>query len=490
MTTSIKENESPENATKNNVPFFEKEGLFNYIFQYPETAPKFEEGKKYAWRIEADRKPPYDELKNTESEINEFTIASNIKDEKTSAPLCDCGRWNSLVAGEKKYDCGRRIIWNCKRPFEFTSSYQCSSNDKSCEAKTTWKVEKNGVLIKSGTGTSHLSDGFSLVENGTYTLTFAADCNGQRCAPCTYTILVEDCEPKTCLCTTNWNPDQQVTYYSGNERTTQRLPCSERLEGKVKVGTLIEFEASAYNCKPAGCTTYAWEIIESNTGNIQSSGTATRLPITLSAPDVVGDFIFQIYPICGGKKCEPCGFKFSTFRCFTIGEHYGGGIIFYVDSTCQHGLIAAESDQSTGILFINTYGATLSAPTFTNTIVGSGNANATGISTFSNAFASSGLYLWLFYNPFPTIINASSLCQDLTLNGFSDWFLPSKDELNLLYLKRNVVGGFTTGEYWTSSHYPKTNLHLWLAWFQKFDNGNQGDAQFELLKRVRAIRAF
>ena len=35
---------------------------------------------------------------------------------------------------------------------------------------------------------------------------------------------------------------------------------------------------------------------------------------------------------------------------FVIGQHYGGGIIFWIDGSGQHGLIAAESDQGSQLV--------------------------------------------------------------------------------------------------------------------------------------------
>jgi hypothetical protein len=74
------------------------------------------------------------------------------------------------------------------------------------------------------------------------------------------------------------------------------------------------------------------------------------------------------------------------------------------------------------------------------------------------------------------------------LGGYSDWFLPSKDELNLMYTNLKVagVGGFVANGYWSSS---EDNAHS--AWGQRFGTYvyqpgvpkyNEG--------RVRAVRAF
>jgi hypothetical protein len=82
---------------------------------------------------------------------------------------------------------------------------------------------------------------------------------------------------------------------------------------------------------------------------------------------------------------------------------------------------------------------------------------------------------------------AADICANLSLGGYSDWFLPSMDELNLMYanLKLFGVGGFTDNNYWSSSEYI-----LNLAWNQNFGNGDQYyDFKYNT-SRVRAVRAF
>jgi hypothetical protein len=81
---------------------------------------------------------------------------------------------------------------------------------------------------------------------------------------------------------------------------------------------------------------------------------------------------------------------------------------------------------------------------------------------------------------------AAFLCDQLVLNEYSDWFLPSRDELSYLYDQKTVVGGFVDGYYWSSTETASNT-----AWGQLFSNGiqNESIAKSNQLS-IRAIRAF
>jgi hypothetical protein len=155
----------------------------------------------------------------------------------------------------------------------------------------------------------------------------------------------------------------------------------------------------------------------------------------------------------------------------TIGESYGGGIVFYVYDGGQHGLIASPADQSSGIRW---YGGSFTHTRARGNGVGTGLRNTAII--ISNQGAVDG-------NDF-----AATLCNEYwTPVGvqYADWYLPSKHELNLLYLQKNVVGGFTSANYWSSTEIDNVS-----AGYQDFSNGVQfNGAKISPLK-VRAIRAF
>ncbi len=144
-----------------------------------------------------------------------------------------------------------------------------------------------------------------------------------------------------------------------------------------------------------------------------------------------------------------------------------GGIVFYVSNEGIHGLEAAPTDQAsapwgcwgqeTGV------GATA-------TVIGSGGGNTGNIITYCSE-----------------INTAAHMTDDFELNGFSDWFLPSKDEINLLYSQKDVVGGFVHDQYWSSSEGFNFSGD---AWYQSFIYGYQDPVAKTEVYGVRAIRAF
>lgn len=156
-----------------------------------------------------------------------------------------------------------------------------------------------------------------------------------------------------------------------------------------------------------------------------------------------------------------------------IGESYGGGKVFWVDASGQHGLIAATADQSTGIRWCNkqpypTTGAT-------NDGVYSGKINTELI------ISKQGLGYY-----------AARVCDNygITVNNvfYDDWYLPSKYELNLLYLQKSVVGDFA-GTYWSSTE-TSYGVDVWVQRFSGLSFGLQFETNKDWTLSVRAVRAF
>ncbi len=173
-----------------------------------------------------------------------------------------------------------------------------------------------------------------------------------------------------------------------------------------------------------------------------------------------------------------------------VGDVYQGGKVAYIlvngdpgyDATTQHGLIAATSDQSRSITWDRLTGE---FPLYQGTNRGAiGTAIGTGFSNTSNIIASQGIIATNY---------AAGLARAYTGGGYTDWYLPSKDELNKLYLNRVAIGGFisnSNGLYWSSSEIQSYPYHS--AWLQDFSNGGPLSIfkSFDFDVNVRAIRSF
>ena len=169
-----------------------------------------------------------------------------------------------------------------------------------------------------------------------------------------------------------------------------------------------------------------------------------------------------------------------------IGDSYGGGIIAYILKNGdpgyiageQHGLITATTDQGLfpGIKWItggNTQSTWVNGEEYggTSTDYGTGQANTDAM------MAQDG------FNG-----GAAKICDDylVTVDSitYNDWFLPSKDELNKLYLNKFKIGGLSNN-YWSSS---EVNVNS--AWKQNLSDGLQENLGKFFSLPVRAVRYF
>jgi hypothetical protein len=150
----------------------------------------------------------------------------------------------------------------------------------------------------------------------------------------------------------------------------------------------------------------------------------------------------------------------------------GGGVVFYdAGSTQSWGRYLEAAPVATEVDRTWATGANQSADVTgaDGTAIGTGAANTLEIvNQTGNEDATS----------------AAVYCDSLSYGGFTDWFLPSKDELNEMYIQRTAIGGLSS-TYWSSSERRPTT-----AWYQDFGTGNQDFDWKYYAFYVRPVRAF
>ena len=161
-----------------------------------------------------------------------------------------------------------------------------------------------------------------------------------------------------------------------------------------------------------------------------------------------------------------------------IGEEYGGGVIFHLwkdNAGVEHGLIVALTDQSTSRAWSNVTSAAIGT---------SAQSSWDGLSNSNSIVGQAG-----------HTSSAAKLCLDLVSGGQSDWYLPSIQELNMLWNNYYTVtralsqiSGATqlsNSVYWSSSE--DNNI---IAWGFGFDYGSTSYDTKASTNCVRAVRAF
>ena len=160
-------------------------------------------------------------------------------------------------------------------------------------------------------------------------------------------------------------------------------------------------------------------------------------------------------------------------KTYKIGENCpAGGIVFYDKGFEQDGwryLSVAPAEYEFNAQWSYRYDYIEG----TSTDIGTGKQNTQLIVDFSNQNGEND--------------SAAQLCLNLKVGNYSDWFLPSKDELNEMYKLKDTIGGFQDSWYWSSSQNDDDYI---CAWNQFFKNGAQPSYFKEDTGRVRAVRAF
>lgn len=199
-----------------------------------------------------------------------------------------------------------------------------------------------------------------------------------------------------------------------------------------------------------------------NTGDQDLSGLATKSALEDTAASIRSDFGFD--------------------KTYSVGDFAQGGVVFWVDETGRHGLACAIVDQSADISWYNG----------SNT-----NTEALGDGAFSGEM---NTMLIIANQGTSTADYAAGVCSRYNYSQggvtYGDYYLPSKYELNLMYLNKLAIDATATANggsafvgggqaYWSSTEEGSD-----YAWRQYIDDGTQGYMFKYITYRVRAIRAF
>lgn len=152
-------------------------------------------------------------------------------------------------------------------------------------------------------------------------------------------------------------------------------------------------------------------------------------------------------------------------KSYTVGEFAQGGIVFWVDETGQHGLVCTKVNQSSGIRW---YAGT------------DGNTQAKGDGPYSGEMNTAIIITAHVSIGDDEATYAARLCAELQITEsktYGDWYLPSKEELNLMYQNKATINetagansgsNFGSGVFWSS-----TEIDWNKASVQNFDDGSQ-----------------
>jgi hypothetical protein len=225
--------------------------------------------------------------------------------------------------------------------------------------------------------------------------------------------------------------------------------------------------------------------------------------------DIDNDGICDVDEVVGCMETTACNYtleaEFSDASCtyaeayfdcdgnqiafYYIGDLAHGGMVFYIDETGEHGLVAALEDVTDG-----------------SNMGGPGDPEALEGFEWGCFSQSVGTDTLGYYNTnhiseqncqtYNGGITAAQATLNYEAEGYTDWFLPSKEELQEMFSTIGIgglqdnIGGFVVDyfnypDYWSSSQFS-----IYKAWGVDFSSGSTNADNKDNFYRVRAIRAF
>jgi|GEM_PF-1874210 len=270
----------------------------------------------------------------------------------------------------------------------------------------------------------------------------------------------------------------------GNEKITCKLIASTGNASSITATSAIASGEANFNCSGTAnilrgiCISTTQEGLSYYDPKVPATngvGSFTSAISNLNPATVYYYRAYSIYFYANNVIAEALGDikTFKTGETLTVGDNAYGGIIFYVDASGKHGMVCTNVDIGNAQWSIDqnsNMGVYASA-------IGTGQANTNAIIAFQG---NTGSY-------------AAKICNDLVRNGYSDWYLPSKDEVDLI-IKKVVNPSNTNPSYhiWSSTESTLADIsgvyRLW-AWSQS-NHTNAVPSIKNSYYGIRAVRTF
>ena len=185
--------------------------------------------------------------------------------------------------------------------------------------------------------------------------------------------------------------------------------------------------------------------------------------------DIAKQWIEQLRQAQGGNTTVPAS---GSYKVGDTGP--AGGLIFYDKGNNNGGWRYLEAAPADINRQLQATSEQIKTEDWSERAVGKGKSNTEAI--MKEAANRGGGFGW-----------AAQACDAYTLNGFRDWFLPSRDELHYMYgnLHLNGLGNFKNERYWSS-----TAQNSYYIWWEDFSTGSQENNSHGNTFRVRPIRQF
>ena len=314
-------------------------------------------------------------------------------------------------------------------------------------------VAEGGIVVGTSTG---LACGASTAGAIRYNSTedYLEFCDGSSWAPIGAT---------TCSDTT---PSSYVITDLVNQSTltlvTSAITAVSGLGCAVSVYISGEGTPAYRTCSDSGCSTVVQDWTTSSGWISDGEYIQTRLTTsslggdTYSATVIIGS-VSQMWEVTTTGDCSgsPTPGTVCTDGTIYAGDTPDGNVAMY-ETRCDAGM-SWDGSECTGVRIgypWNDGESNWVETGYENTITGQANSTALAATDSNSVAVGTQDHIAVVY------------CGDLVLNGYSDWYLPAKEEINVIYGSKDVIENLATGYYWSS-----TENTISLAWRFRFSDG-------------------